>query len=371
MSMEASRQAAGFTTFEQLRYAREVMGREGQAVLEMASRLDDRFCRAVELLVGCRGNVIVTGMGKAGLVGQKLVATLASTGTGSHFLHPGEAVHGDLGRIHALDVVLALSFSGETQELTRLLAVLSEWQTPVIAITRSGASTLGRAAQVTLELGDLQEAGILGLAPSTSTTVMLALGDALALVASRLKGFQASDFARFHPGGSLGRQLMRVDEVMRPLSECRVAAPTSTVRDVLVQVSRPGRRTGAIMLVDAEGHLAGLFTDSDLARLLEHKQDANLDHPIAGVMTKRPLVVPPETYLSEVMELMADRKISELPVVDDRQRPLGLVDITDLLVQEVGHPSCGAPPALSVGTQSQRWRATTLPFPYPETRHSG
>ena len=339
------------------------MCREGQAVLDLAERLDERFCQAIELIVGCRGNVMVTGMGKAGLIGQKLVATLASTGTGSHFLHPGEAVHGDLGRVQPADVVLALSFSGETQEVAQLLATLRQWQTPIVAITRSCRSTLGRAATVTLELGELQEAGVLGLAPSTSTTAMLALGDALALVTSRLKGFESSDFARFHPGGSLGRKLMRVDEVMRPLQECRVAQQTCTVREVLVKVSKPGRRTGAIMLVDQTGQLSGLFTDSDLARLLEHKQDANLDHPIQEVMTHSPLTVPPDTYLSQVVEFMAGRKISELPVVDSSRRPLGMVDITDLLDQEVyaGRGASSLPqPKFSV----EPWRAKTLRFPH-------
>jgi arabinose-5-phosphate isomerase len=233
-----------------------------------------------------------------------------------------------------------------------------------VAITRNGRSSLGRAATVTLELGDLQEAGMLGLAPSTSTTVMLAMGDALALVTSRCKGFGASDFARFHPGGSLGRKLMRVDEVMRPLVECRVAEQTSTVRDVLIRVSRPGRRTGAIMLVNTSGQLTGLFTDSDLARLLEHKQDADLDQAIERVMTSNPMTVPLGTYLSRVMQCMAARKISEMPVVDSDCRPVGLVDITDLLVPAVMDSSDTVSPGPGAPGETETWRAQTLRFPH-------
>ena len=208
---------------EQLRYGQEIVRGEGHALLAVADRLGDEFCQAVALLYACPGSVIVTGMGKAGLVGQKIAATLASTGTRSHFLHAGEAVHGDLGRIHHDDALLVLSYSGETEEIARLLPSLGEFGSPVVAITGQPASQLGRAATVTLDLGPLQEACALGLAPSTSTTAMLALGDALALVLSRMRRFSPRDFARFHPGGSLGRKLARVVDVMRPLVECRVA----------------------------------------------------------------------------------------------------------------------------------------------------
>jgi len=363
MSMESPRLSTEFSPFEQLRYGREVLRIEGQAILVLANRLHEEFSEAVSLLSQCRGNVIVTGMGKAGLVGRKIAATLSSTGTSSHFLHPGEAVHGDLGRIHALDAVLALSYSGETAELTRLLAFLSEMGTPVIAITRSAQSTLGRSARVTLELGSLREACSLGLAPSTSTTVMLALGDALALTLSRLKGFEPEDFARFHPGGSLGHKLARAEDVMRPLKECRVAEETKTVRDVLIQVSRPGRRTGAIMLVDKNAILTGLFTDSDLARMLEHGRDAALDAPITEVMTRSPATIRPGAFRAEVMELMAARKISELPVVDGECRPLGLIDITDLLTPEGYVPRDDSPGSLPSTPDAESWRAMTFRFP--------
>jgi arabinose-5-phosphate isomerase len=270
-------------------------------------------------------------MGKAGIVGQKIAATLASLGTRAHFLHPAEAFHGDLGRIHASDVVLMLSQSGETGEVVQLLPSLKEFEVPIVAVTASKTSSVGCAARVVLELGQLEEACSLGLAPSTSTTAMLALGDALALVLSKLRGFEAEDFARFHPGGALGRKLSRVDDIMRPLEECRTARDGQTVRQVVVTTSKPGRRTGAIMLTDADGRLTGLFTDSDLARLFERRDEAALDRPIAEVMVASPSTVRSGKRVSEAVNLLASRKFSELPVVDAEGRPVGLLDITDLI----------------------------------------
>lgn len=330
MSTEA-RPAAAIAPPEQLRYAREVVRLEGQALLELAGRLDERLAAAADLLYHCRGSVIVSGMGKAGLIGQKLAATLASTGTRSHFLHPAEAVHGDLGRVHSSDVVLALSKSGQTEELLRLLPALAGLNVPIIAITSDTKSTLARAARVVIELGPLKEACSLGLAPSTSTTAMLALGDALALVVSRMRGFRHEDFYVFHPAGNLGQQLSRVEEHMRPLAACRVASDAATVREVFVAHSRPGRRSGAIMLTAADGRLSGVFTDSDLARLFESRRDEAFDGPIRLVMTVRPRCVQRGSMMADAVQILAERKISELPVVDDAGRPLGLIDITDVV----------------------------------------
>ena len=320
-----------WTAFEQLRTAREVMQSESRAIAQVARRLDRDFCRAVDCLFHCRGSVIVTGIGKAGLIGQKIMATLASTGTRSHFLHPAEAVHGDLGRVHRDDVALVLSQSGETEEIVRLLPPLAEANVPIIAITGKPTSTLARAASAVIDLGKLEEACPLGLAPSSSTAAMLAVGDALALVASKMRGFARDDFARYHPAGKLGLMLSKVQQHMRPLEQCRVAQQEETVRQVLVRVSVPGRRSGATMIVNADGYLTGIFTDSDLARLFEHRQDAALDAPIHSVMTARPLSAPHNSLMSEAVALMARRKISELPVVDGKGRPIGLVDITDVV----------------------------------------
>lgn len=329
--MEAVSRPHSLSRFEQLRLARDVLRAEGDALLSLASRLPEEFCDAVELLFACKGSVIVTGMGKAGLIGQKLAATLASTGTNSLFLHPGEAVHGDLGRVQQRDVVLALSFSGETEELVRLLPTLRQWQIPIVALTGNSRSSLANCATITLMLGPLSEACPLGLAPTTSTTAMLALGDALAMVVSRLRQFGPDDFARFHPGGNLGRKLARVDEVMRRLADCRIASHTQPVRDVLVTASKPGRRTGAIMLVNELGELTGVFTDSDLARLLESRNEAALDQPIHAVMTQAPTTVTTGSMMTLAVDLLVQKRISELPVVDDQGKPAGLIDITDVV----------------------------------------
>jgi len=329
--MEAAAPQGPPSPLDQLRYAREIVQAESRTLAKVAARLDERFCQAVELIRACRGSVIVSGIGKAGLIGQKIAATLASTGTRSHYLHPAEAVHGDLGRVHADDVVLVLSQSGETEEVVRLLPSLGEMRIPLIAVTSRDQSTLGRAATVTIALGPVPEPGVLGLAPSASTTAMLAVGDALALVTSRLRNFGREDFARFHPGGSLGRQLSRVEQVMRRLEVCRVAYQERTVREVFATLSTPGRRTGAIMLVDGQGRLSGIFTDSDLARLFERRLERRLDERIGDVMTVRPHTVGVGTLAVEAVATMAKHRISELPVVDEDGRPVGLIDITDLL----------------------------------------
>ncbi|MEY3173931.1 MAG: Arabinose 5-phosphate isomerase KdsD [Planctomycetota bacterium] len=316
---------------EQLREARRVIRQEAEALLQLSDGLDLRFCEAVRLIEECTGSVIVTGVGKAGLIGRKLTATFCSTGTRAHFLHPTEARHGDLGCLSAADVVLALSNSGETDELLSLLPVLRRMQVPLIAITRDDQNPLAKAANVVLRLGRHTEACELGLAPSCSTTAMLALGDALALVLSRVRGLTAERFALFHPAGSLGRKLAPVRDVMRHGSQLRVASETATVREVMIQLSRPGRRTGAVMLINASGRLSGLFTDSDLARLFESRRDDQLDVAIEHVMTRNPVTIHPEALLPEAIRLMSERHLSELPVIDGERHPVGLLDITDVL----------------------------------------
>ncbi len=319
------------TDREVLQLGREVLAAETRALANLTNKLGGSFSQAIALLHDLRGNLIVTGMGKAGLIAQKLVATFASTGTRAHFLHPAEAFHGDLGRVHTGDVVLVLSQSGETGEVVQLLPSLGKLGVPLLAITASNKNTLGKAADVTIELGKLDEACWLGLAPSTSTTAMLAIGDALALVLSRLKGFQPEDFARYHPGGSLGHKLSHVEDHMRNLDECRVACADETVRQVLVACTKPGRRTGAIMLTDPEGKLVGLFTDSDLAKLIERRNDAALDLPVSELMVTNPQTVLEGSKMSAAVEILADRKFSELPVVDEAGQPVGLIDVTDVV----------------------------------------
>lgn len=313
---------------------REILRQEGRALLGLADRLDPTFESAVERIVACRGSILVTGMGKAGLIGRKISASFSSLGTPSHFLHPAEAIHGDLGCLTAADLVLALSYSGETDEVVRLATPIRQRGCTLIAMTGARHSRLARQANVVLDLGRIEEAGSLRLAPTTSTVLMLGLGDALALVVSHRRQFLADDFARNHPGGSLGRKLTRVEEAMRPLGECRVARESATVREVFVQKGLPGRRSGAVMVVGACGRLAGIFTDSDLARLLERKQDAALDRPIAEVMTGNPQTIQEQAWLSEAVQLIASRKISELPVLDANGHPIGMIDITDVIAIE-------------------------------------
>ena len=331
MASSAATSDALYPPLPSLAKAREIVRHEGRILIELAERLGAEFHQAVELIHACRGCVIVTGMGKAGLVGQKIAATLSSTGTRSHFLHPAEAIHGDLGRVHADDVLLALSYSGETEEIVRLLPAFKQLGAKLIAITSRASSSLGGAAEVTIPLGNLREACPLGLAPSATTTAMMALGDALALVVSELRRFSPEDFARFHPGGSLGRKLAKVNDVMRPIGECRVANEATSLREALVMQRRPGRRTGAIMVVNTAGRLTGFFTDSDLARLLEAKRDGAIDGPISAVMTRSCSSIEVDSPLAAACDLLAGRKISELPVVDSEGKPVGLVDITDVV----------------------------------------
>lgn len=320
-----------FSHVEQLRTGREILRQEADALLTLTRRLDARFCHAVDLLLNCSGSAIVCGMGKAGLIGQKITATFSSTGTRAHFLHPAEAVHGDLGCLHREDLLIALSNSGETEELLAVAAAAGRMELRVISITATDRNTLASLSDVVIEIGRLQEACPWGLAPSTSTTAMLAVGDALALVASQARGFTPQQFARFHPGGSLGQRLKPVTDVMRPRDQLRIADDSATVREVISEAARPGRRTGAILLVRSDGSLSGLFTDSDLARLLESRQDAVLDEPVANVMTGNPLTVSRDARFSDVIDLLTERKISEIPVIDEHRQPIGLIDITDVI----------------------------------------
>jgi len=331
MSSVPEKQYVPYSRFEQLSEGREILRQEAAAVLGLVQQIDQSFCEAVQLLQECSGAVVVSGIGKAGLIGQKISATFSSTGTPSHFLHPAEAVHGDLGCLGQNDVMLILSNSGETEEVCRLLPILNNMHVPIIAITANSKNSLSTEATVVLTMGEIPEAGALKLAPSTSTTAMLALGDALALVVSRVKNFTPNDFSTFHPGGNLGKQLQTVEEIMRQGTDLRIAADSNTLREILVDVSRPGRRSGAVMLVNSVGTLSGIFTDSDLARLLEQHRDTVLDRPVFEVMTVNPITVSPAARLSEVVEILSARKLSELPVVNDQKQPVGLVDITDVI----------------------------------------
>jgi arabinose-5-phosphate isomerase len=324
---------------DRVAFARDVLRAEADALRTVADRLGPSFEACVETLYRCRGRVAVTGVGKSADVGRKIAATFNSTGTRAYVLDVTAAMHGDLGMVAPDDAALLLSHSGESEELLRLLWPLKAAAAAVLAITGNTAGTLARTADAAVVYGPLAEACPNALAPSTSTTAMLALGDALAFTLSELRQFGPDDFAKYHPAGSLGRKLATVESHMRRGAELRIASAGETVREVFARVRHEGRRTGAIILTDAAGRLAGLFTDSDLARLFEGRSDSAFDLPIARVMTTAPVTIAPTARLTDAVEVLRARKISELPVVDADTRPVGMLDITDLIGLE---PPAGA-----------------------------
>jgi len=317
--------------------AREVVRSEAASLESVAATLDGHIARAISLIFERTGengvgSVVVSGIGKSGLVGQRISASFASTGTPSHFLHPVEALHGDLGRVRRSDVALLLSYSGETDELVRLLDLLKRQQVPLVAITSSRGSTLGRLSDITIELGRIEEVCPLGLAPTTSVNCISAVGDALVLGVMSLRQFSKEEFAAFHPGGSLGRQLLRVEQVMEfKLGENFVPVLEGmTVREVLAKDPTTGRRAGAVVVVDAAGVLAGVFTDGDLRRHL--RTDARvLDEAIGNVMTRNPKRIHEDALASEALAVLNRFRIDELPVVDDAGKAVGLIDVQDLV----------------------------------------
>ena len=311
-----------------LEHAREVLESEAKAIRSLIPRLNGSFERAVLQILECRGQVVVTGMGKAGIIGQKVSATFASTGTPSIFLHPAEAYHGDLGRVRKDDVVLALSNSGETEELLRLMPLLKRIATPVIAVTSRAASSLGELSDIVLEMGRIEEACPLGLAPSASTTALLALGDALALTVLQSRGFSKEQFAFYHPAGDLGRKLQKVRDVMRSGDRHPIVPEETSVAEAIVLITQA--RAGAISIVGPGGRLSGIFTDGDLRRLVSRTPN-RLSDPIRDVMTRNPKTIAPERLATEALKVLRERKIDEIPVVNDRGEPIGMLDIQDLL----------------------------------------
>lgn len=308
---------------------RAVLQAEASAISTLAGTLDATFAEAVETIVACRGRLVVSGMGKAGFVAQKISATFASTGTPSLFLHPADALHGDLGRITADDVLLALSHSGETAEMVRLIGPVKRVGARVVAITAEASSSLGRLSDLTLAIGRQVETGN-GLAPTTSTTVMIALGDALAVAALETRGFSDEQFHLFHPAGALGRQLTRVHEVMRQGAMVPFVERGATVRDALHVMTKTPGRPGAAMMVDGRSRLLGLFTDGDLRRLIEQGAET-LDTPLERVMIREPRTVASDQTVGEAAALLRDHAVDQVPVVDARGRVVGLLDVQDLL----------------------------------------
>lgn len=309
--------------------AKDVLRIEAEAIRQLIPRVNRGFDTAVGLVLGCKGRVAVTGMGKAGLIGQKLSATLASTGTPSHWVHPAEAIHGDLGRITRHDVIVALSNSGETEELTRLLPVIQRIGAKLIAVTGNVKSTLAKYADVTLDASVAREASSMNPAPTSSTTAMLAMCDALSVVVAERRGFKEQDFALLHPGGQLGKRLLlRVKDLMRTGHGNPVAKETAKVKQVLLAITRA--RAGCASIVNAKGQLVGIFTDGDLRRHLDSTPHLT-EQPVRGIMTRRPKTIAPDHLAAEAFRILRDHRIDELVVVDARRRPVGLLDVQDLL----------------------------------------
>lgn len=315
---------------ETIAFGREVLRLEAEAVAAQAALLDHRFAQAVDLVLACEGQVVTTGMGKSGIVAQKISATLASTGTPSIYLHPAEAIHGDLGRVGRKDLVLALSRSGETEELKRMIPSVKEIGARLIAITGGPESVLASFCDCLLLLARAPEACPIGLAPTTSTTAQLALGDALAMAVSKRRNFSREAFARYHPGGALGRSLIKVHEVMRKRSDWPPASAGQITRAALLGAGGLGRRPGALVIVDADDRLAGLLTDGDIRRHVL-KDPGFLDLLIEDVMTRRPKTVRGDQLAAEAWRTMNEFNFDEMPVVDATGRYLGLLDVQDLL----------------------------------------
>ena len=313
--------------------ARRTLELERDAVDALIQRLDEAFERACTLILACQGRVVVTGMGKSGHIGGKIAATLASTGTPAFFVHPGEASHGDLGMITPGDVVLALSNSGETAEVTALLPLLKRMGIPLISMTGRPGSTLARHAEAHLDAGVEREACPLDLAPTSSTTAALALGDALAVALLESRGFTAEDFALSHPGGSLGKRLLlTVADLMHTGDRLPVVATGSPLRDALLEITRQG--LGFTCVVADDGTLAGVYTDGDLRRTLDRQQDFST-LSVDDVMTSPGRRIRPDTLAAEAVKLMEDSRITALAVVDDQQRPVGALHMHDLLAAGV------------------------------------
>jgi arabinose-5-phosphate isomerase len=309
--------------------AKQVFEIEAQAVRQLKSRVGKEFVRALTIILNSKGRVVVSGMGKTGIIAQKLSATLASTGTPSLFLHIAEAIHGDLGKVTADDTVILISNSGTSSEIKQLLPLLKKIGIKIIALTGNPASILAQYSDVTLDVSVKKEACPLGLAPTASTTATLAMADALAVCLLELRGFKEIDFAFYHPGGALGRQLLlTVDDIMRKGTANPVVREDTTISKVLVAITHA--RAGSAAVVNAKGRLVGIFTDGDLRRHLERDADI-ATRKVKEVMTKNPATVTPRMLAAEAMRILKVKLIDELPVVDAKRRPVGLLDVQDLL----------------------------------------
>ncbi|HMI53313.1 MAG TPA: KpsF/GutQ family sugar-phosphate isomerase [Candidatus Saccharimonadales bacterium] len=313
--------------------ARRVLKIEAQAINDVLARLDATFENAVDLLFACKGRVVVTGMGKSGLVARKISATLSSTGTPSFFLHPAEAVHGDLGMLARGDMLLAVSYGGETEEIVRLLEAFKRLEMPLVTLTGNISSTLAEASDVVLDVSVQEEACSLNLAPTSSTTVAMAVGDALAVSLLDKRGFQPNDFAALHPAGRLGRKLLRVEDLMHAGGALPRVSPETKMPDVFHEMS--AKKLGMTTVTEADGRLSGIITDGDLRRLMEVHRGATLEMTAAQAMTRNPQTIAPHVLASEALNVMEKKKITSIVVVDETVAVLGVVHLHDLWTLEL------------------------------------
>ncbi|MBL7158401.1 MAG: KpsF/GutQ family sugar-phosphate isomerase [Candidatus Omnitrophica bacterium] len=312
-----------------IKTACSVLATEGKAILDLAKKLDRNFEKAVDFLSKSKGRVIVTGMGKPGFIAQKISATLSSTGTPSLYLHPAEALHGDLGRVTRDDCLIAFSNSGETEEILKLLPILKKIGSRLIAVTGNKKSTLAKNSDFVIDASVKKEACSLGLAPTTSTTAMLAVGDALCVSLLDKKGFREKDFAFYHPGGALGKRLLlRVSDIMRTGASSPIVKETALVKDALIKITKS--RAGSASVVNKKGMLVGIFTDGDLRRHINSSINI-ARRKIKEVMTKSPVTIRKEKLAAEAFQILRSKKIDEIPVVDEKGRPVGLLDVQDIL----------------------------------------
>ena len=311
-----------------LEAARRVLRIEAEALGELLRRLDQSFEQAVELLLACRGRVVVTGMGKSGLIGRKIAATFSSTGTPSVFLHPAEAVHGDLGMLMRDDVVLAVSYGGETEEIISLLETIKRLGLRMVTLTGHPRSTIAAASDAVLDVSVKEEACSLNLAPTASTTAAMAMGDALAVALLDRRGFSPGDFAALHPGGRLGKKLLRVENLMHAGEDMPCVIVTAKMPDVIYEMSKKG--LGMTTVVDEEGRLSGILTDGDLRRLMQQRGAATIELVVGDCMARHPQTIAPGELAGSALRIMEERKITSLVVADAGRRPLGVVHLHDL-----------------------------------------
>ena len=319
-----------------LEYARKVIEAEADAIISVKPIVDASFTRACRMIYECSGSCIVSGIGKAGIIGQKISATLASTGTPSHFLHPVEAVHGDLGRLRNNDVVMVLSYGGETDEVTRLINLVKQLDIQLIAITGESDSTLCKHSDVALCMGQMNEACPLGVAPSVSTTCMLAVGDALAFTVMKARNFGVEDYVRFHPGGSLGAKLMTVEQSMlfRPGERLPIVNVGDTIK-VLLEKTGEIKRHGAVMVVGKDGKLSGIITDADIRRLMAKHSLKAFEFEAGDMMTPDCKKIRADALAAEATAIFHKYRIDDLPVVDADDKPVGLIDVQDIVTIKV------------------------------------